>query len=179
MNFDTYKALHLIFMVSWFAGLFYIVRLFIYHTESFERPENEGQILRNQFQIMERKLWYIITWPAMILTVIFGVSMLIDAPVYLSQVWMHVKLLFVVLLLVYHFYCHRLFRKFQRDELNLSSTQLRVFNEVATLILVAVVFIVVKKSALNWVYGTIGFFAVAIGLMIAIQWYKRWRSRKS
>ncbi len=178
MNLDTYKALHIIFMVSWFAGLFYIVRLFIYHTESFERPDYEGVVLREQFKIMERKLWYIITWPAMILTLVFGISMLVEAPVYLSQVWMHVKLSFVFGLLVYHLYCHRLFRKFQRNEKTLSSTQLRVFNEVATLILVAVVFIVVKKSALNWVYGTLGFFGVAIGLMIAIQWYKRIRNKK-
>lgn len=153
------------------------MRLFIYHTESFDKPENDRTILGNQFAIMERKLWYIITWPAMILTVIFGLSMLIELPSYLKMPWMHIKLLFVVLLIVYHFYCHTLFRKFQRHEKNLSSTQLRVFNEVATLILVAVVFIVVKKSTLNWLHGTIGFFAVAIGLMIAIQWYKRLRNK--
>jgi putative membrane protein len=177
MDLYTYKALHLIFMVSWFAGLFYVVRLFIYHTESYERPEIEGKILQNQFQIMERKLWYIITWPAMILTLAFGVAMLVTEKSYLSMPWMHLKLLFVALLVVYHIYCHKLFRQFQRNERRLTSTQLRVFNEVATLILVAVVFIVVKKSALNWLYGTIGFFGVAVGLMIAIQWYKRLRNR--
>lgn len=177
MDLYTYKALHLIFMVSWFAGLFYIIRLFIYHTESFDKDEHEGSILRNQFKIMERKLWYIITWPAMLLTLVFGIGILIIEPAYLKMPWMHVKLLFVLLLVLYHFYSHKLFLKFQRNERNLSSTQLRVFNEVATLILVAVIFIVVKKSTLNWLYGTLGFFLVAIGLMIAIQWYKRLRSR--
>lgn len=177
MDFTTYKALHLIFMVSWFAGLFYIVRLFIYHTESFERKPEEARILQEQFQIMERKLWYIITWPAMILTVVFGVAMLIVEPAFLKMPWMHVKLLFVLILVIYHLYCHRLFLRFQKNIISLNSTQLRVFNEVATLILVAVAFIVVKKSTLNWLYGTLGFFAVAIGLMIAIQWYKRLRSR--
>lgn len=177
MDLNTYKALHLIFMVSWFAGLFYIVRLFIYHTESYQRDEFEGKILRDQFQVMERKLWYIITWPAMILTLVFGISMLVVEPAYLKMGWMHVKLLFVLLLVVYHFYCHKLFREFKNDKALLSSTQLRVFNEVATLILVAVVFIVVLKSTLNWLYGTIGFFAVALGLMLAIQWYKRLRNK--
>jgi protoporphyrinogen IX oxidase len=177
MSFDTYKALHLIFMVSWFAGLFYIVRLFVYHTESFEKEPHEGGILRNQFKIMERKLWYIITWPAGILTLVFGILMLIDQPFYLKFPWMHVKLTFVLGLVVYHIYCHMLYRKFQRDEVKLSSTQLRVLNEVATLILVAVVFIVVLKSTLNWLYATLAFFGVAIGLMIAIQWYKRLRNR--
>jgi protoporphyrinogen IX oxidase len=177
MSFETYKALHLIFMVSWFAGLFYIVRLFVYHTESFDKEPIEGEILRKQFKIMERKLWYIITWPAGILTLVFGVLMLVDQPIYLKFPWMHVKLTFVLGLAVYHLYCHFLYRKFQRDEAKLSSTQLRVLNEVATLILVSVVFIVVMKSTLNWLYATLAFFGVAIALMIAIQWYKRLRNK--
>ena len=175
MDLNTYKALHLIFMVSWFAGLFYIVRLFIYHTESFDQEQNTGNILRNQFKIMERKLWFIITWPAMILTVVFGIAMLVSVPAYLEMGWMHVKLLFVLLLVVYHFYCHKIYREMQRDEKRLTSNKLRIFNEIATLILVAVVFIVVYKQVLNWLYATIGFFVVAIGLMLAIQAYKRFR----
>jgi putative membrane protein len=177
MTFDTYKALHLIFMVSWFAGLFYIVRLFVYHTESFAKEEQEGLILRKQFKIMEHKLWYIITWPAGVLTLLFGILMLVENSAYLKMPWMHVKLAFVLGLFVYHLYCHKLFLQFKRDEAKLSSTQLRVLNEVATLVLVAVVFIVVMKSTLNWLYATLAFFGVAIGLMIAIQWYKRLRSK--
>jgi len=177
MSFETYKALHLIFMVSWFAGLFYIVRLFIYHKESFHKEQVEGEILRRQFKIMEKKLWYIISWPAMILTVLFGVLMLIENSAFLKIPWMHIKLTFVFGLILYHLYCHKLFVQLQNDKIKLSSTQLRVFNEVATLILVAVVFIVVFKSTLNWLYATLGFFSVAIGLMIAIQWYKRLRKK--
>jgi len=177
MTFDTYKALHLIFMVSWFAGLFYIVRLFIYHTESFDKEEHEGVILRNQFKIMERKLWYIITWPAGILTLLFGILMLVENSAFLQMPWMHVKLTFVFTLVLYHLYCHKLFVQFKNDKVKLTSTKLRVFNEVATLILVAVVFVVVMREGLNWLYATLGFFAVAVGLMIAIQWYKRLRSK--
>lgn len=175
MDLATVKALHIIFVVSWFAGLFYIVRLFIYHTESLQKPEQEGEVLRKQFQLMERKLWYIITWPAMILTVVFGVWMLVLYPTYLSFPWMHLKLGFIVVLIIYHIICHRIFLQLKNGIYNWSSTGLRIWNEVATLLLVAIVFIVVLKSHLDWIWGTVGFFAVAIGLMVGIKIYKRLR----
>ena len=111
MEFETYhtiKSLHIIFMVSWFAGLFYIVRLYIYHTEAQKKPEMERAILSTQFIEMEKKLWWIITTPAMILTVIFGTWLLIANPGLLKMPWMHIKLAFVVLLLVYHFVCQKI-----------------------------------------------------------------------
>ncbi len=175
MELATVKALHIIFVVSWFAGLFYIVRLFIYHTESLQKPESEGEVLRKQFQLMERKLWYIITWPAMILTVVFGVWMLVLVPAYLSFPWMHLKLGFIVVLIIYHIICHRIFIQLKNGIYTWSSTGLRIWNEVATLLLVAIVFIVVLKSHLDWIWGTVGFFAVAIGLMVGIKIYKRLR----
>jgi putative membrane protein len=178
MNFDTVKALHIIFVVSWFAGLFYIVRLFIYHTEAQQRPENERKILSDQFEIMEKKLWWIITTPAMVLTILFGTWMiLLNASYYLHAPWMHLKLSFVALLLVYHFVCQRIMNKLKKGEFTWKSTQLRIWNEVATLALVAIVFLVVMKDSLNWIKGTVGFFAVAIGLMIAIKIYKRISTR--
>ena len=98
MNYyDTIKSLHIIFVVSWFAGLFYIIRLFIYHTEAQEKTPEEARILSDQFIIMERKLWWIITSPAMYLTVLFGVWMLIIVPPHLSTSWMKLKLIFVFL----------------------------------------------------------------------------------
>ena len=177
MDFGIVKALHIIFVVSWFAGLFYIVRLFIYHTESLHKPEEQGKILRNQFEIMERKLWYIITWPAMILTVVFGVWMLVLVPAYLAQPWMHLKLGFIAILLVYHLLCQRIFNQLKVGVYKWSSTGLRIWNEVATLLLVAIVFLVVLKSHLNWIWATIGFFAVAIGLMNDIKLYTRLRRK--
>jgi putative membrane protein len=102
------KSIHIIFVVSWFAGLFYIIRLFIYHTEAEERPENERDILQAQFIIMEKKLWQIITTPAMVLTLLSGITMLILNPYYLQQPWMWVKIGFVLGLLVYHFFCQRI-----------------------------------------------------------------------
>ncbi len=175
MSYDTVKALHIIFVVSWFAGLFYIVRLFIYHTEAQAKNEPAKQILSEQFMIMEKKLWWIITTPAMFLTLIFGVWMLVLNPGLLQQPWMHLKLSFVALLLVYHFVCQRIMRRLAKNIFTWKSNGLRLWNELATLCLVAIVFLVVLKNSLNWIWGTIGFFAVAVGLMIAIKIYKRMR----
>lgn len=175
MSFVVIKSLHIIFMVSWFAGLFYIVRLFIYHTEAQQRENAARQVLTEQFIIMEKKLWWIITTPAMILTLLFGIWMLLEVPAYLQMPWMHIKLTFVVLLLVYHFISQKILFDLKNNKFNWSSTGLRVWNEGATLVLVAVVFLVVMQDSLNWIKGTIGFFAVAIGLMIGIKMYKRLR----
>ncbi|MBL1281449.1 MAG: CopD family protein [Fluviicola sp.] len=175
MSFETIKALHIIFVVSWFAGLFYIVRLFIYHIEAQERDEIAKEILSEQFKIMEKRLWWIITTPAMILTIVFGTWMLILVPGYLQMPWMHVKLGFVAMLLFYHFVCQTTILNLAKGIFKWKSNSLRLFNEVATLGLVAIVFLVVKKNSLDWITGTVGFFAVAVGLMILIKIYKRVR----
>ena len=178
MSYLTVKALHIIFVVSWFAGLFYIVRLFIYHTEAQLKPSNEAEILSAQFTIMEKKLWWIITTPAMVLTVLFGAWMLVLNPGLLSLPWMHIKLSFVALLLVYHFVCQHLLKKVANGVFNWTSTQLRLWNELATLVLVAVVFLVELQHSMNWIGGTIGFFGVGIFLMLLIRIYKKFNSKK-
>lgn len=179
MSFETVKALHIIFMVSWFAGLFYIVRLFIYHTEAQDKPDLEKGILSKQFVMMESKLWWIITTPAMILTVLFGTIMLCypGHGYLIHQPWMHVKLTFVALLLLYHFKCQHILKQLKNDVYAWKNDTLRIWNEVATLSLVAIVFIVITKNSMNWISGTIGFFATAIGLMMLIKLYKRIRKK--
>lgn len=177
MDYNVIKALHIIFVVSWFAGLFYMVRLFIYHTETKEKTELEAKILGDQYKIMEKKLWYIITTPAMILTVLFGIWMLFKNDYLLSQPWMHIKLTFVVLLLVYHFLCQRIMNQLKRDEIRWTSTKLRLWNELATLFLVAIVFLVELQTTLDWVKGTVGFFLVGVLLMIAVKIYKYFRQK--
>lgn len=177
MQIDVFKSLHIIFVVSWFAGLFYIFRLFIYAQEALDEAEPKKTILVEQLILMQRKLWWIITTPAMGLTVGFGIAMLIANPAYLKMDWMHIKLGFVALLLAYHFYCQKIMFDIAKGVCTWKSTQLRIWNEVATLFLVAIVFIVVMKSSMNWIYGTLGFFGVAIALMVAIQWYKKARKR--
>jgi putative membrane protein len=178
MDYTVIKSLHIIFMVSWFAGLFYIVRLYIYHTEAQAKTEQERLVLSDQFKIMEHKLWWIITTPAMILTVLFGVIMLVLNPILITLPWMHIKLAFVVVLLIYHFVCQRMLFQLKRNVFRLTSNQLRLWNELATLVLVAVVFLVEMQHALSWIGGTLGFFGVAIGLMLGIQLYKYLRKRK-
>jgi protoporphyrinogen IX oxidase len=173
--YSVFKSLHIIFVVSWFAGLFYIVRLFIYHTEANQKPETEKKILQEQFDIMQRRLWYIITTPAMILTVIFGTLMLIANPGLLSLGWMHAKLAFVAVLLVYHFICQGIMNRLKNGHSKWTSMHLRLWNEGATLILVAVVFLVVMRDAASGMKGLLGFFGVAIALMIGIRIYKKLR----
>ncbi len=176
-NVGIIKSLHIIFMVSWFAGLFYMVRLFIYHVEANGKEDPEKSILTKQFLIMERRLWWIISTPAMMLTVIFGILMLVAIPSYLTQLYIHLKLGFVLLLLVYHFICQKIYFDLKADRFFWGSGALRVWNEVATLLLVIIVFIVVLKDSLNWVYATIGFFAVALLLMLAIKMYQAIRKK--
>jgi putative membrane protein len=172
------KAIHIIFMVSWMAGLFYIVRLFIYHTEAQEKATQEKEILSRQFELMERKLWYIITVPAMVLTVLAGISMLAINPSLLQQPWMHVKLTFVLGLLTYHFICQAKMKQMRRGVFNWSSTQLRFWNELATIFLFAIVFLVVLKNTVDWIYGLIGLVLFALIIMSAVKIYKYYRMKK-
>ena len=169
-------ALHIIFVVSWFAGLFYIVRLFIYHTEAENKPQVEKEILQQQFIIMEKRLWTIITWPAAILTTVFGYYMVYLLDLWESG-WMMVKLGLTTGLWGYHIMNHILFKRLQRNEVSWTSTQLRLWNELAAMFLVTIIFVVVLKNSLDWIYGTMGFFALGITLMIAIRIYKRFRER--
>lgn len=172
------KALHIIFVVTWFAGLFYVVRLFVYQAEAKDRPENERAVLEPQFKLMAKRLWYGITWPSMILATTFGVWMLIDYPTFLKLPWMHVKLTFVLGLIIYHHICHSFFKKLQKGTDTRSGTFYRIWNEVATLFLVAIVFLVVLKQNGNWWIGTIAFILFGVLLMLAIKIYKRIRERK-
>lgn len=171
------KSLHLIFVVTWFAGLFYVPRLFIYHIEAWQKPWPDREILTDQLKLMTKRLWYIITWPSAILCTLFAIWLLVLMPGWLQQSWMHVKLAFVALLFVYHLKCHQMFKQLQRDEVNYTSRFMRIWNEGATLILFAVVFLVILKNAFNWIYGVIGIFVLAILLMLGIRLYKRIRDK--
>lgn len=171
------KALHIIFVVTWFAGLFYIVRLFIYHVEANEKENPEKQILQNQYKIMSKRLWYIITWPSAIIVLITAISLLIVNPFWLHQNWMYVKLAMVTLLYLYHYKCHLIFKELQNNVVKYSSHQLRLWNEVATVLLFSIVFVVVLKNSFHWIFGVVGIFALGIVLMILIKWYKKYREK--
>ena len=171
------KALHIIFVVTWFAGLFYIVRLFIYHTEALEKDEPDRSILSNQLAMMSKKLWYIITWPSAVITLILGTILILLLPDWLELPFMHVKLALVLVLFIYHLYCHKIYQTLQKGLVKFTSFRLRIFNEVATLLLFAIVFLVVLKNEINWIWGTIGLVSFAVVLMIAIKLYKKIRQK--
>ena len=180
MEIDFYpyvKSLHLIFVVTWFAGLFYIPRLFVYQIEAHAKPEPEKSILLQQLKIMTSRLWYIITWPSAVLTTVFAIWLLILNPYWLQAAWMQVKLGFVVALMIYHVKTHLIQKELQNDVVKWTSNAMRIYNEGATLILFAVVFLVIVKSAINWIYGLVGLLVFAVILMLLFKLYKRFRER--
>ncbi|MFI5133655.1 MAG: CopD family protein [Chitinophagales bacterium] len=176
------KAIHIIFVVTWFAGMFYIVRLFIYNTEANEKAEPERSILQKQFNIMIRRLWLGITWPSAILTLILGPWVMLNAhwdkllfeP---AGKWLLVKLIFVLLLYVYHFTLNSIYKQEAKGVFRYSSQQLRLWNEAATVFLVAIVMIAVVKQNISVVWGIVGLVAFVTLLMSAIKIYKILRSR--
>ncbi len=173
------KALHIIFVVTWFAGLFYIVRLFIYHTEAQELPHQERLALSNQFKIMQKRLWYGITWPSAFLVLIFGGSLLKDWMPLTDHPWLMVKLCFVLGLYLYHILCGRIYKNLQKDKFTLSAQKLRMWNEVATIFLVAIVFLVTLKSVIDMVWGLVGLVVFTLVLIIAIKLYRKKRLSRS
>lgn len=178
MDFLYIKALHIIFVTTWFAGLFYIIRLFIYHVEAEDKPEPAKEILQTQYKLMSKRLWYIITWPSAILASFFAFWLLFKNPIYLEQPWMLVKLSFVLVLYFYHLSCHKIFKQLQRNEIKYSSFKLRIWNEVATILLFAIVFLVTLKNAITWIWGVVGIVLVSVVLMMGIKLYKRIRAKK-
>jgi putative membrane protein len=160
------------------AGLFYMVRLFIYHTEAQDKLQPERKILSDQFEIMEKKLWWIIATPSMYLVLAAGITMLILVPAWLQQPWLHIKLLFVVGLIAYHFICQHKMKQMAKGIFKWSSTQLRIWNEVATIFLFAIVFLAVLKDAISWIYGVIGIILLSLILMSAVKIYKYYRTKK-
>ncbi|WP_019216846.1 protoporphyrinogen oxidase HemJ [Legionella tunisiensis] len=134
------KALHIIAMVAWFAGLFYLPRLFVYHADA------KDQISIERFKIMERRLYYGITWPAALLTTGFGLALIdYNWQYYLKAGWMHAKLCLVILLWLYHLSCGFFVKQFALGKNQKSAKFYRIYNELPTLFLLAIVFLVVLK----------------------------------
>ena len=169
------KALHLIFVITWFAGLFYMPRLFIYHIEANAKESPDREILSTQLKLMAKRLWYIITWPSAILATLFALLLLYIIPSWLLQDWMIIKLFFVVLLFLYHLKTHRIFKAFQGDEITYSSLYMRVWNEGATLLLFSIVFLVILKSSFHWIFGVLSLIGLAVMLMLGIKLYQKVR----
>ncbi|HEX7904965.1 MAG TPA: CopD family protein [Chitinophagaceae bacterium] len=170
------KAIHIILIVTWFAGMFYMPRLFIYNTEAGEKNTEARSVLREQFSVMMKRLWYGITWPSAVLTLILGSSLWFKLGT--TPGWLWIKLAFVAGLYLYHFSLHLIFRQQMKGLFNYSSQQLRIWNEVATIFLVAIVFLVVVKQNISIVWGTGGLLLLVILLLSAIKIYKMLRGKK-
>jgi putative membrane protein len=177
------KALHIIFIVTWFAGLFYFPRLFIYNIEANNKPSPVKEALHEQFKIMMKRLWYGITWPSAVLTLIFGLSILFKGgwtnilfeP---AGRWLLIKLIFVLFLYIYHFSLHIIFKQQIKGIFHYSSQQLRIWNEVATIFLIAIVMLAVVRENISVVWGIAGLILFIIILMSAIRIYKMIRAKR-
>jgi putative membrane protein len=155
------KALHLIFVITWFAGLFYIPRLFIYHIEANAKPQTEKEILINQFKILATG---------------FAIFLFVLNPGLINFEWMKVKLVFVFILILYHIKTHMIYKELQNDIINYSSNFMRYWNEGATIILFAVIFLITLKSSTSWIFGVLGIISLSVILVLGIKLYKKLRN---
>lgn len=177
MTYLHFKALHIIFVVSWFAGLFYMPRLFVYHTEANDKSALEKEILFAQFTKMEKLLWNAIMTPACWLALLCGTAMLYINPALLDQDWMKLKLLFVLGLLGYHSFTRKILLELRAGKFRYTSFQLRLFNEIATIFLFSIVFLVVLKNTVDWLWGVLGLTTFAILIMTAVRIVRSMRKK--
>jgi protoporphyrinogen IX oxidase len=175
MNYLWFKAFHIIGVVVWFAGLFYLVRLFVYHVEANDQPEPARTILQQQYALMEKRLYNLITTPGLILTVVMAIALVITAPDLLKEWWLHAKLAFVLATVVYHYYCGRVMKQMAAGKFSWNAQQLRGLNEVPTVFLVIIVLLAVFKNNLPTnitAWGTLG---LIVAMAATIQLYARKR----
>ena len=149
----------------------------MYQIEAFHKESPEKEILGKQLKLMAKRLWFIITWPSAILAVLFAIWLLILEPQFLKLSWMHVKLTFVGILILYHLKSHQIYEQLQKDDVRYSSNFMRIWNEGATIILFSIVFLVILRDALNWIYGVAGIIGLAVLLMLGIRFYKKVRDK--
>ncbi|EGJ34635.1 MULTISPECIES: protoporphyrinogen oxidase HemJ [Moorena] len=177
MAYFWFKAFHFIGVVVWFAGLFYLVRLFVYHAEASQEPEPAQTILKNQYEIMEKRLYHIITTPGMVVTVAMAIGLLVTEPEVLKQGWLHIKLAFVALLLVYHFYCGRIMGQLAANQCSWTGQQFRALNEAPTVLLMVIVLLAVFKNSLPTDITSWLILAMIIAMAASIQLYAKKRKR--
>jgi protoporphyrinogen IX oxidase len=175
MSFLYIKALHIIFIVTWFAALFYTPRLFVYFIEAAGKPDPEKSILQRQFLVMMSRLWFGIAWPSAVITLIIGASLLLTQPAFLKYPYMHIKLVLVVLLYTYHFSLHAILKQLKRDTIKFTSQQMRMWNEAATILLISIVFLVVVKTSLSPIWGIGGLIIITGLILIGIRVYRNKR----
>ncbi len=175
MAYYWFKAFHLIGVVVWFAGLFYLVRLFVYHAEANQEPEPAQGILKKQYEIMEKRLYSIITTPGMIVTVVCAIGLISTEPEILKSSWLHIKLAIVFLLVGYHHFCKSIMKKLAAGTCNWTGQQFRALNEVPTVMLVLIVLLAVFKNSLPLDITTWVVFGLVVAMVASIQLYAKKR----
>ena len=177
MSYFYIKALHIIFVVTWFSALFYLGRLLIYVREALDKNEPEQSILSNQLLLMTRRLLVGISWPSALLTLFWGLWLLVTVYGHNIPIWLMIKLVLVFLLFLYHYSLHLIYRQQKNGNFKYSSQQLRIWNEVATIFLISIVMLVTVKQEISLLYGLLGLGIFIIVLMTAIRIYKKLRSK--
>jgi putative membrane protein len=175
MSYMLGKALHIVGFISWFAGLFYVVRLFVYHAEAGEKAEPDRTILQTQLELMAGRLWKIITIPAMHLTLVGGVVMVVqlgDIPT-----WLLLKFGLLAGLLGYTGWCGWIRRQQAAKTSTWTSNKLRMFNEIGTMFMVAIVFLAVFRTGMSIAWGVGGLLGLGVSLMLGIRFYRKLRAR--
>lgn len=173
-----FKALHIVGFVSWFAGLFYLVRMFVYHAEADSKPVEIRAEWKKQFTLMQWRVYKMIATPAMVITWIGGLSMLMINPAVFQQTWIHVKLALLLLLVGYHFYCKHIIQLQEKDLDKKSGTHYRLLNELPTLFLVAIVLLAVLRDLQDFGKLFIGVLLFGFVLFMFVKQYKKYRERK-
>ncbi len=175
MAYYWFKAFHLIGVVVWFAGLFYLVRLFVYHAEAEQESEPARSILTKQYELMEKRLYGIITTPGMIVTVVMAIGLISTEPEILKSTWLHIKLTFVLLLIGYHFFCKRIMKQLAAGECGWTGQQFRALNEAPTILLVLIVLLAVFKNSLPLDLTTWLIAGLVLAMVASIQLYAKKR----
>jgi len=175
-----FKVLHIIGFVAWFAGLFYLVRIFVYYREAEDKPQNEKEVLQPQFHLMQKRVYKIICNPAMMITWIGGLAMIYIYGLewFRENSWLHAKITLVLLMTVYHLYCKRYITQLKEGTSSHTPFQLRLMNEVPTLFLFAIVIFAVFKNGANSLIVLGSTFAFGMVLFVFTKWYKKIREAK-
>ncbi len=177
MLYTWIKVFHVVFMVSWMAGLFYLPRIFVYHAEARDGDEPRRSILSKQFTHMERRLYRIIMSPAMMLTWATGATMLALQQSFVRESWLWLKLLLVSLLTVYHVICGRTIDGFERGTISKSGEWYRVFNEAPTVVLVLAVSLVLFKGEIHFSGLVAALLGTLLVIVVGFRAYAAWRKR--
>jgi protoporphyrinogen IX oxidase len=175
MAYLWFKSFHILGFVAWFAGLFYLPRLFIYHIEAEERQEPVRSALQEEYSRIEKLLYKLIMMPAMIFTIAMAIGIIFTEPDVLKQTWLHAKLVFVLLLIAFHFYCGRLIRQLETKTCSINSLQMRRINEIPTIVLSLIVLLAIFKNSLPMSITAWGTVITVSIFVVIIQLYARKR----